>query len=561
MTWQTILFCIENPGRRSLYRRFCLLLSVFSLFWVVACGTNPNPTVNLPDSSAACGSPLGGPKDNPIQTIYGPAAFGWTNDIKWQCVFNVKDFAGPSDTERFLAARDAAVEAGGGVVYLPADIYYFREDLPLGDGVVVRGEAPEQLNPKEDGFVPPTRLVFPEYEPSRSGEGTPNETAFKKIITPNPDSDSNLGLVFLDIDRGAIDLTGNPDRGTMTNRIIFGVRSNNVAEPVANVPDTTFQPGWLRYSDPSAANIRLTTRENALVANNRLNDDITDVYAQSDYVVKTGDGGSTVTYAEGEKVVFSYTDHSGIVVNRHKPEGFTYPQTAADEPGLFRPGITVQDNWVFKTMGAGIRASGEGLTIRRNVVSDQPGKVTWVDPTGTRQPNPSMIFDNRAIDWSGHNVTIEGNNFVVYRHGIMDTEDFSADGEGIFIQPCCGGTSINGVAIRNNVGQGNISIDQVPDVQRVLVENNQVKASSSAQSAIFINADADGAPNAMEKVVVQNNQVEGGILTQASLGGSQIEVRGNQGSGAITFSCATTVQENSGLVEQPCVDTQQAQIP
>ncbi len=99
-------------------------------------------------------------------------------------------------------------------------------------------------------------------------------------------------------------------------------------------------------------------------------------------------------------------------------------------------------------------ASGEGLTIRRNVVSDQPGEVTWVDPTGSCQPNPSMVFDNRAIDWSGHNVTIEGNNFVVYRHGIMDTEDFSADGEGIFIQPCCGGTSINGVAIRNNVGQG-----------------------------------------------------------------------------------------------------------
>lgn len=561
MTWQKILSKLANPWRRYLYRRFCWVLGVFSLVWIVACNAPPDTTVSLEDSSAACGSPLGGPSDNPIQTLYGPAAFAWTNDIKWQCVFNVKDFAGPSDTDRYLAARDAAVEAGGGVVYLPADIYYFQDDLPLGDGIVVRGDALEQLNAKGDGFVPPTRLVFPEYEPSRSGEGTPNETAFKRVITPNPDTDSNLGLVFLDIDRGAIDLAGDPDNGTMTNRIVFGVRSNNVAKPIPNVPDPAFQPGWLRYSSPSAANIRLTTRENALVAHNRLNDDITDAYNQSDYIVRTNDGSGSITYPEGYKVPFSYTDHPGIVVNRDKPQGFTYPQMATDEPGLFRPGITVQDNWVFKTMGAGIKASGEGLTIRRNVVSDQSGKVTWVDPTGTREPDPTMTFENRAIDWSGHNVTIEGNNFVVYRHAIMDTGDFSADGEGIFIQPCCGGTSIDGVAIRNNVGQGNISIEQVPDVQRVLIENNEIKAISSNQPAISLNADRDGVPNAMEKVVIRNNQVEGGILAQASLGGSQIEVRDNRGSGAITYSCATTVQGNNGLAERSCLDTQQAQIP
>lgn len=501
MNWYKNLSKISLLWRRKLYRRCCWIVFAVSLGFTIACSETAPPTLSISnvDSPPACGSPLGGPKDNPLQQFYGPAAFSWANQIRWQCVYNIKDFAGPSDNERYLAARSAAIEDGGGVIYLPADIYYFLDDLPLGDNIVLRGDPPEQPNAKADGFKPPTRLVFPKYEPSRSGEGTPNETAFKKIITPNPDTDSNVGLIFLDIDRGAIDLTGNADTGTMKNRLVFSVRSNNVAEPAPSVPDTSFQPSWLRYSHRQAANIRLTTSENALVANNRLNDAITDAYDQSSYVAKTQDG-SIVSYLEGERVPFSYTDHHGIVLNRSKPDGFTFARSGEDEPGLFRPGITVQDNWVFKTMGAGIQAAGEGLTIRRNVVSDMPGKVAWVDPTGTRQPDKTMSFENQAIDWSGHNVTIEGNNFVVYRHKIMDTPDASADGDGIVIQPCCGGTSVNGVVIRNNIGKGSIEMASVSDVQRVLIEENKITPSDPSKPAINVQPDPSDDSNTNQPV-------------------------------------------------------------
>jgi len=546
--------------QRSWYRRFrWLLVGVIAAF-VVACSA-PSPTIFSGGGaqSSGCGSPLGGPDNNPVQELYGPAAFAWTNEIRWQCVYNIKDFAGPSDTDRYKAARDAAIEGGGGVIYLPADIYYFQDDLPLGDGIVLRGDPPEQPNAKTEGFLPPTRLVFPEYEPSRTENGTPNDTAFKRIITPNPDTDSNLGLVFLDIDRGEIDLVGNPDTGRMSNRLVFSIRSNNVARPTPTVPDQTFQPGWLRYSDFSVANLSVTTRENALVANNRLNDDITDNYDQSDYQVLAANGGDTITYSEGEKVPFRYTDHHGIVVNRTKSTGFTYATSSVVEPGLFRSGITIQDNWVFKTMGSGIQAAGTGLTIRRNIISDEPDKVAWVDPRGTRQPDGVTTFENRAIDWAGHDVTIEGNSFVAYRHKIMTTSDFSADGEGILIRSCCGGTSVNGLVVRGNRGQGPIDIDKVPDVQRVLVEDNEITSTTPNRPALYINVDTSD-PNALEKVMVRNNLLRGGILTLAGLGGPEVTVQKNQGEGPITYFCDVEVQENEGFTERPCVEPQQAEI-
>jgi len=216
----------------------------------------------------------------------------------------------------------------------------------------------------------------------------------------------------------------------------------------------------------------------------------------------------------------------------------------------------VQDNWVCKTMRAGIQAAGEGLTIRRNVISDTPGKVAWVDPTGTRQPDSSTSFDNWAIDWSGHNVAIEGNNYVVYRHQIMDSPNVSADGEGIVARPCCGGTSVDGVVIRKNTGQGAIGINRVPDVQRVLIEANQIASLTPNQPAVYINADTRGEANAMDRVAVKDNQLTGGILTQAGVGGSDMLVQNNNGSGVITYSCAVDVQDNRGFVEAPCLATQ-----
>jgi len=72
-------------------------------------------------------------------------------------------------------------------------------------------------------YNPPSKLVFPKYEPRLSGEGTPNETAFKKILTTSPDTDSNIGIVNLDINRAGINLLGDLTEGKKQNILIFGL--------------------------------------------------------------------------------------------------------------------------------------------------------------------------------------------------------------------------------------------------------------------------------------------------------------------------------------------------
>ena len=515
--------------------------------------TLPPTAVTIEAKASECGSESGGPTDNPMEAFYRNDMPAWVNELAWQCVFNIQDYAGASDQERFEAAQADASAAGGGTVYLPEGTYRFEEDLILVNGVVVRGDAGSILEAKDENFQPLTHLEFPKYEPSFSGSGTPNDTAFKQIRSQSPDTDSNQGLVFLDINRGAIALSGNPDNGKMTRRLIFGIRSNNIAEPDAEVPNADFQPLWSRFSNRFAANLRLTVQADALIANNRLNDAITDAYEQPGYVVQSSENrDSLVTYAEGDRGIFSYTDHYGIVVNRSKPGGFKYARSAKDEPGLFREGIVIRDNWVFKTMRVGIHASGQGLEIRDNEIHDQAEKIAWINPKGQRQPRGSMTFESRAIDWSGHDVIVEGNLYEVYRHQIMDSKYFSTDGEGILAQQCCGGTSVEGVTIRNNQGQGYIGIYKIPDVSQVLISGNEVHLPGSGFPAVYVNADTNNASNTMSHVTITDNVLTGGILAQASSGGSDNSVVNNRGEGSLEYSCHVQVEGNVGFVKEPC---------
>ena len=537
-------------------RRWLLLVILMAITVLGVACLNIDQPPRLYSTAATigttCGSKLGGATDNPVAAFYGDEAPTWVDDLPWACVFNINDYAGRSDQMRFEAAQAAAIAAGGGVVYLPQGTYRFDEDLILADGILVRGDIGSTLSAKAETFQPLTHLEFPKYEPSFSGNGTPNQTAFKQIRSQSPDTDSNQGLVFLDINRGAIALLGNVDRGTMSRRLVFGIRSNNVAEPDEQVPDSGFQPPWVRFSNRFAANIRLTVQADALVANNRLNDAVTDTYEQPGYVVQAQNQNDLVTYANGGRVPFNYTDHYGIVVNRSKPEGFRYARSAADEPGLFRHQITIRDNWVFKTMRVGIHAAGQGLVIRNNDVHDQAEKTTWVDPTGKRQPRGAMTFENRAIDWSGHDVRIEGNTYDVYRHRIMESQYFSTDGEGILTQQCCGGTSVERVTIHNNRGRGYIGIYKVPDINQLTISENQVRSPSSNFPTIYVNADTNNAPGSMSGVTITANQLEGGILAQASGGGNNNYVNNNRGRGVLKRSCHVQIEQNTGFEIQPC---------
>lgn len=516
-------------------------------------------TLLLPDQSSilssspslsTCGSPSGGETDNAIASFYGNNSYSWTNKIQWNCVYNIKDFPGSTVVEQFNAARDAAANNGGGVVYFPSGTYIFNDSIKLKSGVVIRGETPGVKSAKSNDYNPLTKLVFPEYKPQLSGNGTPNETAFKSIQTQTPNQDSNIGIVNLDINRGAINLVGDLDQTKSSNIIIFGIRSNNVAKPDPKVPNLEFQNPWQRYSHRFAANIELTIYENVLVANNRINDKITDDYEQPGYRLQSKDKKKIITYEQGNKVPFNYTNHYGISVNRGgKKDGFQLAGTPTTEPGLFRKGIVIRDNWVYHTMRVAIHAAGDGLIIQNNEIKDEPNKQWWTDPIGTREATGAVTLENRGIDWSGWNVLIEGNDYQVYRHKIGETNYLSVDGEGILIQECCGGTTVKNVMIKNNRGNAYIGLYKVQDINNATIENNQI-----IDSDIFVMADTNNQPYRMNQVKIINNQVSGNIIAKGSLGGQGNEISGNQGSqsGKLDYSCSIEVNNNSGFNVQPC---------
>lgn len=507
--------------------------------------------------SSTCGSRSGGPTDNPIASRYGKNAYPWTDNIKWNCVYNINDFPGSNMVNRFNAARDAAFANGGGVVYFPSGTYNFTDNIFLKNGVSIRGDHPSVRDAKSDSYQPPSQLVFAKYEPTLSGNGTPNNTAFKKILTTSPDSDSNLAVVNLDINRAGIKLLGDIDNGKKHNILVFGTRTNNVADPSSQVPDTSFQDAWIRYSDRFTANIAINAYANVLVANNRLNDAITDNYEQPGYKVKPipGQGEEVITYPEGSKVPFHYGNHYGIMVNRSKPGGFAlagYPKT---EPGLFRKGIVIRDNWIFHTMRVAIHAAGDGLLIKNNQILDELNKQWWTDPVGIRQPRGAVTYENRAIDWSGWNVQIEGNNYQVYRHRVMDTKYLSVDGEGILIQECCGGSQINGVSIIKNEGNAYIGLYKVPVMRNVQIRENRLLDNNTANFPfIYVNANTNNYSSSMENVIIENNSLTGGIRSVATLGGSGNLIRNNIGNntGTIQYSCNVVLQGNIGFSVETC---------
>lgn len=510
----------------------------------------------MANTSSNCGSSSGGPTDNPIASLYGNDAYPWTQEIKWGCVYNIKDFNGRNDRDRFNAARDAATANGGGIVYFPAGTYNFNDSIQLADGVVLRGETPGVKDAKSNSYQPPSKLVFPKYEPKLSGSGTPNDTAFKKITTASPNTDSNIGLVNVDVNRAAIALRGDIDSGTNKNIVLFGIRSNNVAEPDPTVPDTSFQEPWQRYSYRFATNLKVNAFANVLVANNRVNDNITDNYDQPGYKIKGRKKNTIITF-EGGEVPFHYGNHYGIVVNRGKSSGFKNGATPQQEPGLFRKGIVIRDNWVYHTMRVAIHASGDGLIIKDNIIRDEPGKQWWVHPAGKKETTGAVTLENRAIDWSGWNVLVDGNDYRVYRHRIGNSKYLSTDGEGILIQECCGGTMVNGVTITNNKGNAYIGLYKVRDIKNAKITGNQLNSNITNTSLIYVVADTNYGSFSVENVLVKDNKIAGSILVKGSTGGSGNVIENNvgDGSGNISYSCSgLEVKNNRGFEVKPCLE-------
>jgi|GEM_PF-692011 len=477
----------------------------------------------------------------------------------------------------FEAAQTQLCNSGGGVIYFPAlpertalccegldSSYYFHESIFIKCSVVLRGARPTVIDAKSNQFAPPTFLEFPRYEYSLlagTGRGTSNRSAFKAIkldpayIAEGTNSFSNIGVVDMDINRARIMLqpsfrtvqvgagSTNLPNGNPRNVVVMGVRSNNAAYPDQNVPNAGVgQNLWQRWPFRFAGNVNVFVNRNAFVSGNRINDRTNN--ARNDFRPITPDdffqngyvAGNCTTAIDGADAVFSYTNSYGVVVNRLKApsdsavSGFISNATPQQEPNLYAPGITINDNWIFKKQRVGIHAAGIGLQIRRNELKDDPNKSTKLNPAGTNcNTNSIATFENRGIDFVGWDIDITNNNIEYYRirnaYSADTVTGWSADGEGIYFQGPGGGTA-RGIRILNNVvrtssrgvcnalnsgqGKGMNGFINSQNIMDVLVEGNDF-------GGVPFFVDGKGTPpnlGTLSNVVVRNNTNLGNLSMQ-----------------------------------------------
>ncbi len=515
-----------------------------------------------------CGSALAQPVDNPYKTFYPNASIDhWSDSIKWSSVWNISDFQDTTMVARYNKARDFVADQGGGVLFFPSGTYNFENSIQFKSGVVIRGETPVITLAKDSMFAPPTRFVFPKYIPSDTGTGTANSTAFKSISSlPNT---SNSGIVYIDVDRASVSLrsqtflTVQTPRGSTSqsqernrNLIIFGVRSNNVASPYNTVPSAK-QRKWQRFSSPFASNLSLFAWKNACIANCRINDfernEVHPIpnlsFEQPGYLAdRTGNAAtSPVDTLPGYQAVFSYTDHHGVSVNRKATISNATPE---EEPDNFRSGLEVRDNWIFKTMRVGIICSGLGIIVDRNQILDRAVKQTWLHPIGTRiASNNAATYENRGIDFGGWNVQITRNDITVVRHKIYNGPYYSVDGEGILLQECCGGTSVNGARITNNNTHNTyIGFWKVRSINNVVIDSND-----TGNEPIILTANVYSSSNKFWFYTLNNIEIKGnkgsGIEVDGNRGGRNLLITGNTGTGNSTISapCFAQIENNTGF--------------
>lgn len=522
-----------------------------------------NNAAGLADTALTTVSVSVYPNTNPVADFYGAGAYPWTDQINWSNVVSVTDFGGVADGSTdnlaaFNAAQDAVVAGGGGVVYFPAGTYFFGDDLYIKDKVLLRGDLPPSTDAKIAGYDPPTNFEFPAYQFSEAGTGTANSTAFKliKLDPATANSASNVGLVYIDVNRAGIELVAiDKVNATGENMLFFGVRSNNVAKPTPGVPKLSVgQKEYQRHSYRFAYNILGYNFRNLLVANTRSNDAVTDNYSWQSFVV---DDGGTPKDLTGGKAVFNYTDH--YVIEIGQGSGLCAAATPTTCPQNFREGMEVRDNWMFHTMRTALYARGQGLIVRGNVIRDQQGKQQYVHPTGTRAVSNGNTLENRGIDWAGWDVLIDDNDVEVFRHRMNDSPYLSVDGEGILLQECCGGTTVNGLEITNNTVNSYIGLYKVRDINDAYIAYNDISTGTTDIDIIYIVANTNNGSYSINNTVVEYNDLTGARANIRFRGdgapGSGNVIRNNSSSGGrIIYNCEVNpiITGNTGFTIEGC---------
>lgn len=519
------------------------------------------------------------PTNNPYKELYPDTYPTWTDLLNWDHVLNITDFE-PDEENYWDAALNMAMNQlnNGGTIFFPSGTYRFKSNIVLTNGIILRGEKPLYTDARENNFAPPSRLVFPKYEPVFEGDGTPNSTAFKEInVTAGA---SNIGLVYLDINRATIRMGNDASVGVL----VFGIRSNNAATPQSDIPDKSIgQYGWQRFSSVWGVNIAAYGKEKVSVVGCRVNDLTNntiwpiedDSYAQPGYVA-TGkfkgpadrpDGATradiqngiieendTTHIMNGEWAMFNYLDHYGIRVSGQKVNPKTINGTLNQE-------IEVINNWVLTTSRVGYFTEGIGLIVRGNVKKDIGGKRVFLHPLGkSLQANNSATYENRGINFAGENILIEDNDIQVERHNILYTPYSSVDGEGILIQwqdpwgydtnnkSSGKETRINHVVIRNNRSNAYIGFWdlEIPQSDIHITGNDLLNKAS----IIFLKLENE---YRIDNIHIEDNMNVNGIELQNSKGvtnGCNLYIRNNTGSGTISAGAQCIIEGNTGFTEK-----------
>lgn len=280
------------------------------------------------------------PVDNPFYTRYHIKGH-WTDTLRWKNVTDASrvdslvDSKGHVDPHRLEKTMNIISAAGGGVLYFKAGDYYFDYNITVPGTVVLRGANPPVRDAKKAGYRPPTKFNFPKYVPTFTGSGTPDSTAFKTIALY---AGNSVGIVNIDVNRASIFVPffASP------NVIVFGLRLNNAQDVRTPFLAKSKNHAWERYPTGDNANL-VVSYSNAVVANCRVNDAITDDFDMPDFL--TNDGYVLPV------VKFEYAFQIGMRINPHTDtsaielrDNYVKAYEAADIAGHFGGKKHVSDN-------------------------------------------------------------------------------------------------------------------------------------------------------------------------------------------------------------------------
>ena len=503
------------------------------------------------------------PRDNPVMARYGEETPEWIQTLPWDRVVSVADMAGESDGERYETARREVEAMGGGVVYFPPGVYQFSDSLVMGDGVILRGAAPEE---DEDGLVWPTRFSFPRYEPVLEGEGTPVDTAFKHIRLAAPSTDSRLGVAHIAINHGHIHFGHGAEFATGTDRFVFGCELRNTAYIDRGVPDANYdQKPWQRWTQRHRAAIHINAEENLFVAGNRVPESGEANFEMPGYVVHRPLGIHSQAFRLGqhrseavelEEIAFDYDNRPGIYANsqpigppQSSPEPLGTPES---HPHGFRTGMVIRDNYIFATGRTAISFAGDGVLCLDNTIRFAEN-VYRPTTTGRVTSDGSATNDNRAVRMHGYRWTVQGTDFEVYKNRSFNRGQWINDGEGLMHERHTN-SEIRDSRLIDNRGNAYLCMWRVP-IRGLEIRGNVMDTDSSIGDIVVLGHHSHGGVT-LQGIVIEDNVTRGrGISVTGGEADNDVLIRGNRHegeNGRIRNTAGARLEGNEGyeIVEE-----------